>query len=223
MPPPKANFKGRAEVLKRNRAALAGTKRTRSEVDSGTALHVGTGAASAGGSASAGVFGPSIPPNTRVFRPGNKMLLDEALLLLSAQPDFLAQSEKNWITEIIEKHGHIAIFGAKFHPELAAVEYFWGQMKKYLRSHCDYSLETLRTELPNAIASVSVTTIRRYYAHVCRYMKAYSDSTLTLSQVEWSMRKYSSHRRAKEPPADLDEQFLTPKWFEDMPLKLRQL
>jgi len=81
------------------------------------------------------------------------MLLDEALLL-SQQPDFAAQSKKNWITEVVESYGHMAVFGLKFHLELAVIDYFWGQTKKYLRSRCDYSLESLRALLPAAIASV---------------------------------------------------------------------
>jgi hypothetical protein len=87
----------------------------------------------------------------------------EAMDLLSSQPDFVAQSKKNWITEVVEAAGHIAIFNAKFHPELTAMEYFWGQMKRHMRSHCDYSLETLRRKLPAAIASVSLIVIRRFY------------------------------------------------------------
>ena len=130
------------------------------------------------------------------------------------------QMKKNWITEVVESSGNITIFGPKFHPELAFIKYFWSQMKKYLRCRCDYSLESLRKLLPEAIVSVSQTTIR-YFAHVHRYMKAYSDDSLSLCQIEWAMRKYSSHRRAKEPPADLDTQFLTPKWFDDMPFKVR--
>jgi hypothetical protein len=168
-----------------------------------------------------GEFGPSRPAGTRLWQPGNKMLLNEALDLLQHQPDFVAQSKKNWITEIIEKHGHIAVFGAKFHPELAPIEYFWGQMKKYTRSHCDYDIATLRRTLPEAIASVSVTVIRRHYAHVRRYMRAYGSGKLSLEQIEWAMRKYSSHRRAKEPRDTLDDEFLTPEWFADMPVKLR--
>jgi hypothetical protein len=173
------------------------------------------------GALAVGEEGPTIQPGTRVWQPGNRMLLEEALQVLEQQPDFVAQSKKNWVTEIVEQYGHIAVFGAKFHPELAAIEYFWGQTKKYLRRHCDYTFDTLRRALPEAIASVTVTTIRRHYAHVRRYMRAYADHTLSLEQIEWAMRKYSSHRRAKEPPATLDDEFLTPAWFADMPPKLR--
>ena len=52
-------------------------------------------------------------------------------------------------------------------------------------------------------------------------MQAYARNNLSLAEIEWAMRKYSSHRRAKEPPAGLDEQFLTPAFFDDMPVKLK--
>ena len=169
----------------------------------------------------AGEFGPERPAGVATVIRKGRMLLAEALQLLEQQPDFIAQRRKNWVTEVVESYGHIAVFNAKFHPELAPIEYFWGQMKKFLRCRCDYTMATLRATLPLAIASVSLTTIRRHYAHVCRYMKAYSDQSLSLCQIEWAMRKYSSHRRAKEPPADLDTQFLTPAWFDNMPAKLR--
>ena len=145
------------------------------------------------------------------------MLLPEARLLLSSQPDF--KNQKNWIEETCNKLGHLAIFGAKFHPELAAIEYFWGECKKYARRHCDYTLVNLRKVVPEALLSVSLYTIRRHFMHVKRYMKAYESDTLSNQQIEWAMRKYSSHRRAKEPPTTLEEDFLTEIFFLDCPFK----
>jgi hypothetical protein len=139
-----------------------------------------------------------------------RMLLPEARALLASQPDFERQRTKNWITETVERHGCISIFGAKFHPELAPIEYF------YTRAHCDYTLEGLRETLPHALASVSLCEIRRQYEHVWRYMKAYS-TELSLSQVEWAMRKYTLHRRVKLLNPHLDAEFLSDKFFEDMP------
>ena len=168
----------------------------------------------------AGVQGPNLAVKYRRSEE-SEMLLDEALTVLAAEPDFVRQREKNWITETVEKYGHIAIFGPKFHPELSPIEYFWGEMKRYLKSKCDYTLQTLRDNLPLAIASVPVATFRRHFAHVARYMRAYSRGGLSLAQIEWSMRKYTSHRRAKDAPADLDTQFLGPLWFSDMPESLK--
>jgi hypothetical protein len=166
----------------------------------------------------AGYEGPHVVCS---YRSEGEMMLDEALALLAAQPDFVQQRDKNWITETVERYGHIAIFGPKFHPELAAIELFWSDMKRYLRANCDYTLPTLRSNIPLAISSIPLAHFRRYFAHVARYMISYAKDTLTLAQIEWSMRKYTSHRRAKEPPADLDSQFLSTGWFKDLPETLK--
>jgi hypothetical protein len=166
-----------------------------------------------------GYEGPSSPGVTILLQ--EKMHLDEARILLKSQPDFQAQLRKNWIQETVEKYGHIAIFGPKFHPELSAIEYFWGEAKRYARSHCDYSWEGLQATVPDALSSVSLGTIRRQFEHVQRYMQAYRYDTLSNPQVEWAMRKYTSHRRAKDVKQDeLDEEFLTPSFMTDMPLLL---
>ena len=141
---------------------------------------------------------------------------------MDQQPDFVEQRLHNWIAETVESFGYVAIFGPKFHPELAHIELYWGEVKRYLRHRCDYSMETLRTNIPIALNSVPTATFRRHYAHVIRYMRAYSDNSLSLAQIEWAMRKYTSHRRAKEPTADLDARFLGKEWFTDLPESLRQ-
>lgn len=166
-----------------------------------------------------GVRGPNIACTYRLH---TEMHLEEARELLASQPDFVAQRSRNWITETVERHGHLAIFGPKFHPELAAIELLWGGMKKYLKKHCDYTVKTLKENIPKALDSISKTEIRRYFAHVARYMRAYATESLSLPQIEWSMRKYTSHRRAKESIPALDARFLQGDWFTDMPETLKQ-
>jgi transposase len=56
--------------------------------------------------------------------------------ILENQPNFKAQ--KSLVQEIIEEAGHLCIFLPKFHCELNFIEFFWGQVKKYLRDNCDY-------------------------------------------------------------------------------------
>jgi hypothetical protein len=98
---------------------------------------------------------------------------------------------------------------------------FWGCAKKYTRAHCDYSLEGLVQTVPLALASVSLCTIRRQFEHVARYMKAYRMNALSTSQVEWAMRKYTSHRRIKDADiALLEKEFLTPAFLQIVPKDL---
>ena len=147
----------------------------------------------------------------------SRMKLPEAREILASQPDFIEQSKNNWVTETV---GHIAIFGAKFHPELAAIEYYWASCKRYTRANCDYTFEGLRRTVPEALHSVSLREIRRHFEHVIRYMKAYQHMNLTNAQIEWAMRKYTSHRRIKDSSPNLDEEFLTDRFFHDMPQDL---
>jgi transposase len=57
---------------------------------------------------------------------------------------------------VIEAAGHLCIFLPKFHCELNFIEFFWDAIKKYLQEHCDYTFETLKENLPKALASVDV-------------------------------------------------------------------
>jgi hypothetical protein len=78
--------------------------------------------------------------------------------VLERQPDF--QQQKSLVQETIEQSGHMCIFLPKFHCELNPIEFFWGRVKKYLRDNCDYTFDTLKKNMPLALASVSVNTIR---------------------------------------------------------------
>jgi hypothetical protein len=169
-----------------------------------------------------GFEGP-INNKKRLITVVEKMLLPEALALLEMQPDFLGQKEKCWVTETVESLGMLSIakFLPPFHCIFAEIEMLWGCAKRYTRAHCDYSLEGLISTVPLALESVSLCTIRRHFEHVTRYMKAYRMGTLSPAQVEWAMRKYTSHRRIKEADIDeLEKDFLRPTYFKDMPKDL---
>ena len=154
-----------------------------------------------------------------LWRPGMK--LDEARKLLTEQPDFKEQKEDCWLWETIHPTGHMMTFIPKFHPEFNFIERYWGQCKMYTRAHCDYSFKELEFVVPIALDSVSLRTIRRLYRHSLMYMKAYSDGTLQPHQVEWAMRKYSSHRRLRARDPNLEEkrdnEFLTPTFMIGVP------
>ena len=77
------------------------------------------------------------------------------------------------VQEVIEDAGHLCIFLPKYHCELNFIEFFWGAVKRYLREHCDYSFNTLKVNMPLALSSVSVQTIRRWEHRMKRWMQAY--------------------------------------------------
>jgi hypothetical protein len=120
--------------------------------------------------------------------------------LLDAQLDF--QEQRSLVQEVIEAAGHLCIFLPKFHCELNFIEYFWGAVKKFLRDHCDYTFTTLQENLPKALESVAVETIRKWEHRMWRWLDAYDDGLAAreaqLRVQEFSSRKFKSHRRVPE-------------------------
>jgi hypothetical protein len=123
-----------------------------------------------------------------------------ATRILDLQPDF--KEQRSLVQEVIEAAGHLCIFLPKFHCELNFIEFFWGAVKRWLRENCDYTFRTLRENLPKALASVGLTTIRKWEHRMIRWMEAYR-SGLTAKDAQFqvkafSSRQYKSHRRVPE-------------------------
>ncbi len=123
--------------------------------------------------------------------------------ILSLQPDF--QAQKSRVQEVIEAAGHLCIILPKFHCELNFIEFFWGAVKRYLREHCDYTFATLKENLPKALESVDLITIRRWEHRMIRWMDAYRDGLgakdAQFRVKAYSSRMYSSHRHIPEAVA----------------------
>ncbi|KAH7903820.1 hypothetical protein BJ138DRAFT_1020013, partial [Hygrophoropsis aurantiaca] len=98
--------------------------------------------------------------------------------------------------------GHLSIFLPKFHCELNFIEFFWGQVKEYLRDNCDYTFDTLKDNMPKALTSVPLNTIRRWEHCMRRWMEAYrmglGTSDAQLCVKKFSSTLYTSHRRIPE-------------------------
>ena len=71
----------------------------------------------------------------------------------------------------------------------------------YLRN-CDYTLKTLQDNLPKALKSVEISTIRKWERRMARWMDAYRRG-MTAKNAQFYVRTYSSkgyksHRRVPE-------------------------
>jgi hypothetical protein len=126
-----------------------------------------------------------------------------ATCILSLQPDF--QEQKSLVQETIEAASHLCIFLPKFHCELNFIEFFWGAVKKYLREHCDYTYTGLQKNLPDALASVDLMTIRKWEHQMIRWMDAYREGKGTkeaqIQVKKFGSRKQTSHHRVYEAVA----------------------
>ncbi|KIM63514.1 hypothetical protein SCLCIDRAFT_117061 [Scleroderma citrinum Foug A] len=75
-------------------------------------------------------------------------------------------------------------------------------IKAYLRDHCDYTFDTLKANLPIALASVPIRSIRLWEHWMFRWMEAYRSGLDTrnaqLQVKQFSSRHYKSHRKVPE-------------------------
>jgi hypothetical protein len=67
-------------------------------------------------------------------------------------------------------------------------------VKKYLRDHCDYTFNTLKENMPKALASVPLQTIRAYRSGL-----GTKDAQIQVRQ--FSSTTYKSHRRIPDTVA----------------------
>ena len=74
---------------------------------------------------------------------------------------------------------------------------FWGAAKKFTRENCEYTLSSLKTNLPLAFDSISVEQIRAYARLSWRWMDAYRHG-LSGKAAEYAVKNNKSHRRINE-------------------------
>jgi len=98
----------------------------------------------------------------------------------------------------------------KYHCEMNFIEYFWGAVKRFLRQNCDYTFDTLKENMPKAMAAVSVELIRKWEHRMWRYVEAY-DGGLDAKEAQervkqFSSKRFASHRRPSEQVGHLLDQ-----------------
>ncbi|KAG2750889.1 hypothetical protein P692DRAFT_20847015 [Suillus brevipes Sb2] len=85
-----------------------------------------------------------------------------------------------------------------------------GMKAKYLRDNCDYTFDTLKDNIPIALTSVPLQTIRRWEHRMYRWMDAYRMGLGTvdaqLQVKKFSSRQYKSHRHIPDTVAQVFDQ-----------------
>ena len=120
---------------------------------------------------------------------------------LSLCEDF--KNQKNSVEEAIEDAGHRCCFLPKFHPELNYIERFWGHVKRWLRSHCLYTMAGLWDNLDRAFSEdITPLLLQRKFARKSwRWMSVYRKG-LSPQLSAFAARKYHGHRSV---PATMDQ------------------
>ncbi|KAG1725039.1 hypothetical protein EDB19DRAFT_1897832 [Suillus lakei] len=139
---------------------------------------------------------------------GHSAYADDMLLILCMNVNLggkQAQMKDGWFIEAGgQKVIQPMIFPSNHHDHPNKPK---GIKARYLHENCDYTFETLKTNLPKAMASVRLSTICLWEHRMHRWMSAYRSGlemkTAQLQVKEFSSRKYKSHRRVLETVACL--------------------
>ncbi|KAJ3812871.1 hypothetical protein F5876DRAFT_36415 [Lentinula aff. lateritia] len=85
-----------------------------------------------------------------------------------------------------------------------------GDLKHYLREHCDYTFKTLHENMLKALASIQVELIRKWEHRAWRFIDAYGEGLGAKDAVtkvkQFSSRRYTSHHRIPESLAQAMDQ-----------------
>ena len=119
-------------------------------------------------------------------------------------PDFTKRDsiERAHVTEIFKSNGHVALFGVKYHADLAHVERFWMHLKQQIRPHLTGKYSDLVTLIDAAYCKYTVSQVRRDARHCRELMLAYSEianaaaQQLDLANLTSLAKEYKSHRCA---------------------------
>ena len=126
-----------------------------------------------------------------------RMKKEDMQAVLGSHADF--RYEKSRIENLLIEHGHIPIFLPKYHPELNPIERVWAQLKRFTKGHCNYSLPSLRKNIPLAYDTVSIENIQNHFRKCKHYMFAYLEGLTPGTELDETVKKYKkaclSHRR----------------------------
>ena len=131
------------------------------------------------------------------------MKKDETLEILLQQLDFEPSQLKAHLVEVINglEDAWVDMY-VKYHPEMNFIEMYWGYVKCLVRKRYDYDFQSLYSTVPESLDEVPIEFARRATRKSFRYIDAYFKG-LSTKQVEFCVKKYSSHRSL--PPSYLDD------------------
>ena len=106
--------------------------------------------------------------------------------------------EKAGVTKKMAAKGYSALFGVKYHAELAPIERKWMFIKAQIRKHLDGKLGTLKGLVASAYCSYTVGAARKDARHCRDTLKAYQvlgQQQVSLFKLAEEEKKFKGHRR----------------------------
>jgi transposase len=85
----------------------------------------------------------------------------------------LAPAPEFQLEQLLKQTGHSALHTPPYHPELQPIETCWAVVKNYMADHCDFTMNTFHTELPNAFKKVTALTCQKIIASVVQQEEKY--------------------------------------------------
>ena len=99
------------------------------------------------------------------------------------------KAQLNKVQQIFKDAGHVC----KYHPELNAIEQYWGYVKHVPRLHCEYSLTHMLEILQGALSGVPLEHTRAWSGVVWLYVEAYDDGMVDYLK-DRELKEWHTHR-----------------------------
>lgn len=130
----------------------------------------------------------------------DRMLQKDMVLKLQECDDFSTKSlcERAYVTEMMAARGHVALFGVKYHAELAHIERKWMRLKQKIRPRLDSKLGTLMRLLRKAWGEMRVLDVFKAARHCRETAHAYEvlgSFELTLDALQEEKVVQKCHRK----------------------------
>ncbi len=103
-------------------------------------------------------------------------------------------SQKTILQEKIEGRGHVCLYFPKYHCEINPIERNWCHAKKHSRAYCNGSITRLRRIVPEALETVTLDMMNKFFVTCRDYERAYREGHTGKGAID-AIKVYKSHRR----------------------------
>lgn len=127
------------------------------------------------------------------------MIQKDMIPALQQCPDFskLDLMARAHVTSVMRAKGHMAVFGVKYHAELASIERKWMEIKRRIRRKLNGKLATLKSLVCEAFTAYNVADARKAARHCRDTMAAYAkigSDPASLRQLREEEIRMKGHR-----------------------------